>query len=142
MNSMPPDVQAQSSFSIPNGQNPIQNLNAFCDKFEVNIQFIPILQKLNNFRAILICDDSGSMNEAADPDVGLSISRWEELKKTVQIIVLGYASVNSYVDIYFINRPGIRNVTSWNQCAGYFAAPPAGKNVIHQIFYYFHYFHL
>ena len=66
------------------------------------------------------------MKELADPDVGSSVTRWEEMKKTVQIIIEAHAVVQTVCDIYFINREGAFGVTDWNQVAHLFAPPPAG----------------
>ena len=106
---------------------PTIDLESFRAKYEIKASHIPVLQNLIRYRAILICDDSGSMNELADNDTNSPITRWAELQKMVKIIIEGHAAVGSYCDIYFINRPGVLHVTDWNQCAHLFAPPPSGS---------------
>jgi len=101
------------------------DLETFRAKYEIKPAYIPVLEKLAFHRSILICDDSGSMNEFADPDSS-RLTRWDELQQMVKIIIEGHAVVGSYCDIYFINRPGVLHVTNWNQCAPLFVQPPAG----------------
>jgi len=122
----PPQQVIQGPISTSGGGVPIADLESFRAKYEIKPSYIPVLQKLALYRSILICDDSGSMNEVADPDSNSHITRWDELQQMVKIIIEGHAVVGSYCDIYFINRPGVLHVTNWNQCAPLFVNPPSG----------------
>ncbi len=42
----------------------------FAGRYEVNPMYINYMLELLKYDAILVCDDSGSMNSPADPDVG------------------------------------------------------------------------
>lgn len=98
----------------------------FRDQHEVNPNYLPLIYKLCNYTTILVCDDSGSMRELADPDVGGTVTRWEELKKTVRIVIDAHEALNVPLDIYFINRGYIRSVMNWAQVAPYFQSEPSG----------------
>jgi len=60
---------------------------------------MPFLIKLKNYKNILICDDSGSMNNLADPDVDNVLTRWTELKQLTRITIDAMQSIDSTVDI-------------------------------------------
>jgi hypothetical protein len=122
----PPQQVIQGPVLTSGGGGPIADLESFRAKYEIKPSYVPVLQKLALYRSILICDDSGSMNESADPDTSSRVTRWEELQQMVKIIIEGHAVVGSFCDIYFINRPGVLHVTNWNQCAPLFMSPPAG----------------
>lgn len=71
------------------------------------------------------------MNDLANPNSGLPMTRWEELKKTVEILIEGHSACGTFVDVYFLNRECVRNVTHWSQVAPLFVPPPGGgTNVV------------
>jgi len=74
----------------------------------------------------MICDDSGSMNNLADPDVDRVLTRWEELKQLTRITIDALNSLDTSVDIYFLNRGSYSNVCSFDQVASAFFTPPSG----------------
>jgi len=76
----PPQQVIQGPVLTSGGGGPIADLESFRAKYEIKPSYIPVLQKLALYRSILICDDSGSMNEVADPDSNSHITRWDELQ--------------------------------------------------------------
>jgi hypothetical protein len=83
------------------------------------------------FDVVLILDDSGSMNTPLANQTGNAFApqktRWAELKQTVQIIIdIAAVLDKDGVDLYFLNRATVLNVTSSAQVEAVFANPPAG----------------
>lgn len=101
-------------------------LTNFRNKYEINPRYASMLQKITNYSTIIICDDSGSMNEIADPDTGSTLTRWDELKKAMEIIVEAHAVFGIACDIYFINRGYVRNVQQFSQLQPYLVERPHG----------------
>jgi len=86
---------------------------------------------------VLILDDSGSMNtplKEQGPNANAfskSTTRWDELKQTVGIIVdIGAVMDKDGLDLYFLNRATMLNVTSSEQLGPVFAAPASGLTPI------------
>eukprot|EP01034_Spumella_vulgaris_P035548 gene35548-43827_t len=103
----------------------------FQNKYEINPKYLQSLSKLANYDSVIICDDSGSMRELADPDVGSATTRWGELKKTIEIVIEAHSVVGTSCDIYFINRGSVRGVQSYAQVAQFFeTAPGGGTNLV------------
>jgi hypothetical protein len=81
---------------------------------------------------VMLCDDSDSMNKAiaeegTDPFALKRSTRWQELKKLAAIIIDFVTAINpNGLDIYFLNRPAIRNVTNIAGLQSTFNAPPNG----------------
>eukprot|EP00697_Spironema_sp_BW2_P014698 gnl/Spiro4/5226_TR2636_c0_g1_i1.p1 gnl/Spiro4/5226_TR2636_c0_g1~~gnl/Spiro4/5226_TR2636_c0_g1_i1.p1 ORF type:complete len:553 (+),score=163.42 gnl/Spiro4/5226_TR2636_c0_g1_i1:128-1660(+) len=116
-----PDLQAPCT---PQEQ---EMLNALIRKHDIRPQLLPALRKLVEFDVILVCDDSGSMLDAADPDTPQSLTRWGELKKSVALIIESHAAIGHPIEaIYFLNQGFINNVSSWAQVQPYFDRDPAG----------------
>ena len=75
------------------------------------------LVPLNGYEIIIVADDSegpesprGSDRTAPQPDRG-NVSRWDELKKTVEFFVdLGGCVSPDGLDVYFVNRGTIRGI--------------------------------
>ena len=59
------------------------------------------LTRLPEFTTVIVADDSGSMCNIADPDVG-GMTRWEELKQTISICIDAHSAVGIACDVYFI----------------------------------------
>src|SRR5689334_1690582 len=62
-----------------------RNFLEFMGRYEINQRYFSSLSKLNQYRSIIICDDSGSMSQIADPDTGSMIKRWDELQTDIKI---------------------------------------------------------
>lgn len=111
--------------------SPDINLIQFQNKYEVNPKYLQSMSKLAAYDTVLICDDSGSMRDLADPDISSQFTRWDELKKSVSIIIEAHAVVGTTCDIYFINRGSCRGISSYDQVAHIFAQPPhGGTNIV------------
>ena len=75
-------------------------------------------------------DDSGSMGTRVNPPgspPGVITTRWMELlNDTADLLALVNAVSPTGVDIHFLNRPGVMDVTSPAQIAPFFASGPSG----------------
>jgi hypothetical protein len=82
------------------------------------------LNILQQFDLVILCDDSGSMNTPVDGTRG---TRWDELRAIVQIIIeIGTVFDSNGIDIHFLNRPAISNITDSRQVAESFNQRPGG----------------
>jgi uncharacterized protein YegL len=70
-------------------------------------------QVLSTCDVILVCDDSGSMKSTiVEGNTNKQTTRWLELKKLAAVIIEFVTAINpNGLDIYFFNRPTLRNVT-------------------------------
>lgn len=79
----------------------------------------------------MLLDDSGSMATRVMPPgspPGVTTTRWQELlNDTADLLTLVNAVSPTGVDIHFLNRPGLGNVTSQQQIAPLFASGPNGR---------------
>jgi len=87
--------------------------------------YLPSLRRLVAYDVAIICDDSGSMNLPADSD-NPNLSRWAELKQSVQILLRITEAMGKTVDVYFLNRGCFYGIVSWSQIAGQFDPRPGG----------------
>jgi len=85
-----------------------EKVNNLIEKYEINPLFSEKLQILDDFKIVLLCDDSGSMNT---PITGSNITRWDELKNVIEI-VFEISSIfdKDGIDMYFLNRSGRCNI--------------------------------
>lgn len=100
---------------------------------------------LSNCEIVMLCDDSDSMTkpiaeEGTDPFAPKRSTRWMELKKLASIIIDFVTAINPQgLDIYFLNRPKICNVTNVGGLQNAFNIPPNGGTpligAINQIYY-------
>ncbi|XWV25834.1 hypothetical protein QJ857_gp1250 [Tupanvirus soda lake] len=107
-------------------QNQFTNI---CGMYEINQYFAERLKALEGYEIVIVCDDSGSMNSILNSvnPYGRAQTRWDELKITVGIIVDIAATMDKNgVDVYFLNRPPIRNITVHNQLDETFTIKPSG----------------
>jgi hypothetical protein len=85
--------------------------------------FMEDLQTLKDFDIVMICDDSGSMAYLAGPGK----TRWEELKEVVKTVVeIACCLDDDGIELIFLNRPGMKNVSSAKQVKSLFKAGPSG----------------
>jgi hypothetical protein len=97
-------------------------------KYEIQQTLAQRLLRLQDYRIILLCDDSGSMKT---PVNNSSRSRWDELHDFVQIILeIGVIFDANGVDVHFLNRPPILNVTDPEVVKHVFSKPPRGYTPI------------
>eukprot|EP00755_Sulcionema_specki_P004402 Sspe_Gene.29987::Locus_14544_Transcript_1_4_Confidence_0.400_Length_881::g.29987::m.29987 len=93
-------------------------LQAILDQYEISIAEANDLVLLQDYEIIFIADDSGSMNTCSVPPherrLGVRMpTRWDELKETIlQVIDIACCFDEDGVDVYFLNRPAVKNITS------------------------------
>ena len=93
-------------------------------KYEISQEYSGILQKLRDFKIVFIFDDSGSMNSTLNEsplnemnkNSMLKATRWDELQyfANISIEIAGFFNneSNSGTDVYFLNKPPIKNIVS------------------------------
>lgn len=87
---------------------------------------------LSTCEIVMLCDDSDTMTkpiaeEGTDPFAPKRSTRWLELKKLASVIIDFVTAINpNGLDIYFLNRPALRSVTSTAGLQTTFNLPPNG----------------
>lgn len=87
---------------------------------------------LSSCEIVLLCDDSDSMaqaiaEEGTDPFAPKRSTRWLELKKLASVMIEFVTAINpNGLDIYFLNREKITNVTNNAGLQAVFNNPPDG----------------
>ena len=109
----------------PGYDNKSQKINTLFNKYEISSLFREKLEKLQDFKIVFIIDDSGSMNTPID-DGGPHATRWEELKDVVKTAI-DIGSIYNTLDINFLNRDGLMNVSDFSQISYYFDSSPSGR---------------
>lgn len=112
----------------------LTRLQGVLDRFEVTIAEANELAVLEDYKIVVIADDSGSMALGATPAeqrvLGLPPpTRWGELKETLSLIIdMGSCFDASGLDIFFLNRPKLTNVRSSRDASfvNAFNNPPKG----------------
>jgi hypothetical protein len=127
------------SSSSTDRQNRLLKFDDIIRKYEINPQYAIKLRQLEGFEIVVICDDSGSMNTpVSNPSITDHKNlptRWCELKKTVKIIVeIAGILDRTGVDVYFLNRTGVKNVSDFSILEPHFAEEPAGYTPIVPVF--------
>ena len=118
--------------SIPVDYNDycLQKFKAIARQYEIRPDFCQKLRQLEGYEIVLLCDDSGSMSNIVDDNkdpFGRKITRWDELKNSVSIIVEIASTLDKNgLDIYFLNRGPVYNVSSFQQVQTVFQYPPNG----------------
>ena len=109
-----------------------QTLMGFASRYEIAHQYIGKIRKLMGWDIKIICDDSGSMASGSDAfpssdPFAPKFSRFDELKRIVeQVMSIATTMDDDGVDLYFLNRPDAKNITSIDQIVHLFNAPPSG----------------
>ena len=108
-------------------------LSQLAARYEIRPDFVARLRQLEQYEIVMVLDDSGSMNTpvanavAGTNPYARQSTRWDELRHYASIVVdLGAALDPSGVDLYFLNRPPIFNVSAFEQVQHAFTPPPAG----------------
>ena len=124
----------------------MQQLQALAQKFEINLEWVSRLRQLEGFNICLLLDDSGSMSTPCAPGGSVQVSsnpyaprptRWDELRNTVSIllqIVTALDQTGHGIDIFFLNRPPLYNVSDPGQVHAAFVAPPSGFTPLSKAF--------
>jgi hypothetical protein len=109
----------------------IDKLKTIAHQYEMSPETVQKLRRLEDFDICLLLDDSGSMatvikSNSADP-YAKSMTRWDEMKQAAIIITEVASCLDADgVDVFFLNRPPIRGVTSANQITVAFQQMPQG----------------
>lgn len=128
-------VAVQPVSVTPSAPNLINNMERFeniVEKHNISMFFAQQLRQLENYEICIICDDSGSMcNPVKSPTTPFEKidTRWMEAQKSLKIIT-DIASIfdPTGIDIYYLNRPPIKNVYCAEDLNNYihFFNPPDG----------------
>lgn len=123
MELFPPKIKKRSS-------NLLEFLGIRYNISDVNLN---CLKQIENFEIVVICDDSYSMRCPAINATPFSCmkytkdSRWDELKKIVSIVIdIATIFDKDGVDIYFLNREPLFNVTRKEELNKIFNILPEG----------------
>jgi len=107
-----------------------QRLAHIAALFEIRPDWLSFLRALYNYNIYMVIDDSGSMGSVVDAgkDPYAPVrSRWDELKETVRIVAeIATIFDRDGIDLYFLNRPDVHNVSCYEQIQENFRAPPCG----------------
>ena len=99
-------------------------IRSIASRYEINDALAQRLNILQQFEIVVLCDDSGSMNTPVD---GTNGTRWDELRSIVQIVIeIGTVFDSNGVDVHFLNRPPMANVTDSRQVVESFSQRPGG----------------
>ncbi|TPX63961.1 hypothetical protein CcCBS67573_g08538 [Chytriomyces confervae] len=143
MSQAPPPAYEGSSSSKTIPANNVNSMDAFRSlvmRHEISSLMALKLRKLEAYDIAVICDDSGSMMTKST--MGLTeanpfaptTTRWDELKLTVQIVTDIAATLDEDgIDVYFLNRPPLRNVTHSSQLEASFSKRPQGYTPITRV---------
>jgi hypothetical protein len=119
-------------------------LAAFIADNEIDPSTAADLATVRTFQRVLfLLDDSGSMRTKVlppgvnqwSPQYAACLTRWQELQNDVATMLGAVLAVKPAggVDVYFLNRPGLYDVTSMAQLAPAFVAPPQGHTPINSV---------
>ena len=104
----------------------VKRIKDVFSKYDIDQLFNDKLQMLDQFKIVLLCDDSVSMNTS----ISKTETRWSNLKKTIEIIY-NLSSIfeknKDGLDLYFLNRSGRCNVKDINIIDGLLKQEPYGK---------------
>ena len=79
-------------------------LAAIMQKYQINPKHAKKLNKLEDFKIVLILDDSSSINTFIDSIAGKKLTRWQELSYFTKMIVETSAVFNpNGCDVHFLN---------------------------------------
>ncbi len=111
-----PDIVTPSAPPLENNMERFQDV---VEKHNISMFFAQQLRQLENYEICIICDDSGSMcNPVKSPNTPFEKvdTRWTEAQNSLRIIT-DIASIfdPNGIDIYYLNRPPIKNVYSAEQ---------------------------
>lgn len=107
-------------------------------KYEISGRFASQLRQLDGYKVVVICDDSGSMDSTVttpdSSDYRSLQTRFQELKGTVSTVVeVVSLSSSGGVDVYFLNRPPVLNVTNVTMLNDSFVPKPSGYTPIYKV---------
>jgi hypothetical protein len=114
------------SYSSSNySSDDVNPIDTVCEKYGISNDFVNDLMVLTKYDIVLLCDDSGSMQNSNGIPPN---TRWDELKNTVNIVIeLSTCFDKDGIDIKFLNRKGKSNVTELSQSKKLFKKSPSGR---------------
>jgi hypothetical protein len=120
-----------SNIPIPNTPMKVQTPEEFMISNDADQKYLPALRKVGNYNTVIICDDSGSMDNISDSNN--NVTRWSELISDLELIIKTHDIFNTKCDIYFINRLpygiiGVNNIEQIRQFINY--PPDGGTNLL------------
>jgi hypothetical protein len=112
----------------------MDRLQDILDRYEVSLAEANDLVVLQDYEIAIIVDDSGSMKMSSLPPEKRQLgvpnpSRWEELKRTVELLMeLSTCFDPSGVDLFFLNRQHVKGICGHTdpKFAEAFQHPPSG----------------
>ncbi len=123
--------KSSESHSSSGGTVPRKSLEEVVGVDELDISLVTVseLRVLESYTIVIAIDDSASMKEkvAVKRKGEKHKTRWDELKETIEpVIRLGYSLDKDGVDVYFLNRGSVMNVTSYEKIKAKFDQKPKG----------------
>ena len=115
--------------AIPVQTNQLSKFDLLVKKNELSPKIASQLKEvLSISEIVLLCDDSGSMQSVIkEPGSNKTTTRWLELKNLAAKLIEIITSVNpNGLDIFFMNRPTLRNVISMDGLQRTFSDLPNG----------------
>ena len=112
----PPSYSESKSYTGNMNTNPNLLFQQIKAKYEISKEFGDKLQLLQGFKIVFIFDDSGSMNTILQDSPlnqpnSLKATRWDELRYFANIsIEIASLFDPSGCDIYFLNKPPVKNI--------------------------------
>eukprot|EP01063_Lacrimia_lanifica_P029775 TRINITY_DN45_c0_g2_i3.p2 TRINITY_DN45_c0_g2~~TRINITY_DN45_c0_g2_i3.p2 ORF type:complete len:381 (+),score=126.24 TRINITY_DN45_c0_g2_i3:72-1214(+) len=130
-----PQPSRPRASALPPADDQINRLQCILSKYEVTIADVNDLVVLQDYEIVFVADDSGSMQLSSMPTDqrvlgGANTTRWDEMKQTVQQVAeIACCLDHDGIDLYFLNRNPIYNITSSDDArfAAAFAAGPSGS---------------
>jgi hypothetical protein len=105
-------------------------------QYEISDSSARKIRQIEGMEIVLIIDDSGSMNTPCNPGSSTvkSITRWDEVKNIVgQIVDIASVMDKDGVDLYFLNRATVKNVSDAHQVSYLFNNVPTGSTPMCQV---------
>ena len=99
-------------------------------KYDISGHYKHDLNKLHEFKLVLICDDSTSMKEK----LLNGKTKWDELKFACEIVIDIAQAYELDCDVLFLNRAGELNVKSFENLNRSFEVPPYGNTPLTECF--------
>lgn len=113
-------VAAAPAESFEERHNKLQKV---AQKHNIRPDYVEKLKQLEGYEIIFLCDDSGSMTIPTGPGT----TRWTYLQDIVnQVVDIALCFDEDGIDLRFLNRPGVSNVTRPEVVAEAFRPKPRG----------------